>query len=125
MWLGGANSGKSEIFIDNLPGFPDGISSNGKDRFWLTLAAPRDATLDKLLPYPFLRKAVWRLPDFLRPAAKRYSFVLGLDTKGQVVENLQNGADDCYALIANAVEHEGFLYFGSIGEATIGRYKMR
>ena len=125
VWLSGANSGKSEIFIDNLPGFPDGISSNGKDRFWLALVTPRDATLDKLLPYPFLRKAVWRLPPFLRPAPKRYSFVLGLDAKGQVVENLQNGASDCYALIANAVEHEGFLYFGSIGEATIGRYKMR
>jgi sugar lactone lactonase YvrE len=125
VWLGGPNSGKSEIFIDNLPGFPDGISSNGKDRFWLAVVSPRDATLDKLLPYPFLRKAVWRLPPFLRPAPKRYSFVLGLDTKGQVVENLQNGASDCYAQIANAVEHEGFLYFGSIGEATIGRYKMR
>ncbi|HEU4478216.1 MAG TPA: SMP-30/gluconolactonase/LRE family protein [Pyrinomonadaceae bacterium] len=124
VWLNGADSGKSEIFIDNLPGFPDGISSNGKDRFWLALVTPRDATLDRLLPYPFLRKAVWRLPPFLRPAPKRYSFVLGLDTKGQVVENLQNGASDCYAQIANAVEHEGFLYFGSIGEAAIGRYRL-
>jgi len=125
VWLNGANAGKSEIFIDNLPGFPDGISSNGKDRFWLALVTPRDATLDKLLPHPFLRKTVWRLPPFLRPAPKRYSFVLGLDTNGRVVENLQNGASDCYAQIANAVEQEGFLYFGSIGEAAVGRWKIR
>jgi sugar lactone lactonase YvrE len=125
VWLNGANSGKSEIFIDNLPGFPDGISSNGKDKFWLALVTPRDATLDKLLPHPFLRKAVWRLPPFLRPAPKRYSFVLGLDTNGRVVENLQNGSADCYAQIANVVEHDGFLYFGSIGEAAVGRWKMR
>ena len=125
VWLNGANAGKSEIFIDNLPGFPDGISSNGKDKFWLALVTPRDATLDKLLPHPFLRKAVWRLPPFLRPAPKRYSFVLGLDTSGRVVENLQNGASDCYAQIANAVESDGYLYFGSIGEATVGRWKIR
>lgn len=125
VWLSGANAGKSEIFIDNLPGFPDGISSNGKDKFWLALVTPRDATLDKLLPHPFLRKAVWRLPPFLRPAPKRYSFVLGLDTSGRVVENLQNGTSDCYAQIANVVEHDGFLYFGSIGEATVGRWKIR
>src|SRR6266705_2072130 len=36
-WLTGAKAGQSEIFIDNLPGFPDGISSNGRDTFWLAL----------------------------------------------------------------------------------------
>jgi hypothetical protein len=117
--------GQSEIFINNLPGFPDGISSNGKDKFWLALVTPRDATLDKLLPHPFLRKAVWRLPPFLRPAPKRYSFVLGLDMDGRVVENLQNNSPDCYAQIANVVENGGYLYFGSIGEAAVGRWKMR
>lgn len=124
VWLNGSKQGKAEIFIDNLPGFPDGISANGKDKFWLALVTPRDATLDKLLPHPFLRKAVWRLPPFLRPAPKRYSFVLGLDANGRVVENLQDGSSDCYAQIANAVEHQGFLYFGSIGESAIGRHRI-
>lgn len=124
VWLNGSKQGKAEIFIENLPGFPDGISSNGKDKFWLALVTPRDATLDKLLPHPFLRKAVWRLPPFLRPAPKRYSFVLGLDANGRIVENLQDGSRDCYAQIANAVEHQGYLYFGSIGESTIGRHRI-
>lgn len=124
VWLSGPKQGQSEIFIDNLPGFPDGISSNGSDKFWLALVTPRDATLDKLLPHPFLRKAVWRLPPFLRPAPKRYSFVLGLDTNGRVVANLQDGSANCYAQIANAVEHDGLLYFGSIGESAIGRHKL-
>src|SRR4030095_11592897 len=90
IWLTGPQAGQSEIFIDNLPGFPDGISSNGKDRFWLALVKPRDAVLDKLLPHPFLRKVVARLPKFLQPAPKRYSFVLGLDGNGRVVDNLQD-----------------------------------
>ena len=121
VWLSGPKQGQSEIFIDNLPGFPDGILSNGKDRFWLALVTPRDPVLDRLLPHPFLRKVVARLPKFLQPAPKRFSFVLGLDLSGRVVANLQDGSKECYAEIANVVERNGTLYFGSIGEAGIGR----
>lgn len=123
-WTGGPKYGTSEIFIDNLPGFPDGITSNGRDKFWLALVTPRDQLLDKLLPHPFLRRVVARLPKFLQPAPKRYSFVLGLDLNGKVMNNLQNGSPDCYAQVANAVERQGSLYFGSIGEATVGRYRL-
>ena len=124
LWLTGPKAGQTEIFIDNLPGFPDGLSSNGRDKFWLALVTPRDALLDKLLPHPFLRRIVARLPKFLQPAPKRYSFVLGLDPNGRVIDNLQDGSPDCYAEIANAVEHKGALYFGTIGERTIGRYRL-
>ena len=124
VWLSGAKSGQAEIFIDNLPGFPDGISSNGRDKFWLALVTPRDEVLDKLLPHPFLRKVVMRLPKLVQPAPQRYSFVLGLDSNGRVIDNLQNGSRDCYAQIANAVERQGVLYFGSIGEGTVGRYRL-
>ena len=125
VWLAGPRRGQSEVFIDNLPGFPDGISSNGRDRFWLALVAPRDKILDRLLPHPFLRKSVQRLPAFLQPAPKRYAFVLAMDLHGRVVENLQDGSSSCYAQIANAVEHGGYLYFGSIGESSIGRFPLR
>ena len=125
VWVKEPKMGQSDIFIENLPGFPDGISSNGRDRFWLALVTPRQALFDRMLPYPFMRKMVARLPKFMQPAPKRYSFVLGLDPQGRVTENLQNGSDDCYAEIANVVEHDGALYFGSIGEDTIGRFPLK
>jgi sugar lactone lactonase YvrE len=120
-WLAGAHQGQSDIFIDNLPGFPDGISSNGRDTFWLALVNRRDAALDKLLPHPFARKIVMRLPNFLQPNIKRYAFALGLDTNGKIVRNLQDPSPQCFTQIANVVEHKGALYFGSIGENAIGR----
>jgi sugar lactone lactonase YvrE len=137
VWLAGPKAGQADVFIENLPGFPDGISATGKssvpnlkssggnDRFWLALVTPRQALFDRLLPHPFLRKVVYRLPKSLQPAAQRYSFVLALDPQGRVVENLQNGAGDCYAQIANVIEHNGALYFGSIGEDTVGRFALR
>jgi sugar lactone lactonase YvrE len=124
VWLKGPQTGQSDVFIDNLPGFPDGISSNGRDRFWLALVTPRQALFDRMLPHPFLRKIVARLPKFLQPSPKRYSFVLGLDTEGRVIENLQNGSPDCYPQIANVIERNGALYFGSIGEDTVGRFAL-
>jgi sugar lactone lactonase YvrE len=124
LWLKEPKVGQNDIFIDNLPGFPDGISSNGRDRFWLALPTPRLAIVDRMLPRPFLRRIVARLPKFLQPAPKRYSFVLGLDQSGRVVENLQNGSPDCYAEISNVLEHNGALYLGSIGEDTIGRFPL-
>ena len=125
VWLKEPKMGQNDIFIDNLPGFPDGISSNRRDRFWLALVTPRQALFDRMLPYPSVRKIVARLPKFLQPAPQRYSFVLGLDLQGQIVENLQNGSPDCYAEIANVVEHNGALYFGSIGEDTIARFPLK
>ena len=124
VWLTGPKQGQSDIFIENLPGFPDGISSNGRDTFWLALVNRRDSTLDALLPHPFLRKVVMRLPSFLQPAIKRYAFALGLDSTGRVVRNLQDPSPQCFAQIANVVEHNGTLYFGSIGESAIGRMPL-
>jgi sugar lactone lactonase YvrE len=125
VWLREPKMGQNDIFIENLPGFPDGISSNRRDRFWLAIVTPRQAVFDRMLPYPFLRKMVVRMPTLLQPAPERYSFVLGLDPHGRVVENLQNGSPDCYAEIANVVEHNGALYFGSIGEDTVGRFPLK
>jgi sugar lactone lactonase YvrE len=124
VWLTGSKQGQSDVFIDNLPGFPDGISSNGRDTYWLALVNRRDATLDALQPHPFLKKVVLRLPNFLQPNIKRYGFALALDSNGRVVRNLQDPSTQCFTQIANVVEHKGNLYFGSIGEHAIGRLPL-
>lgn len=124
LWLKDPKEGMDDTFIDNLPGFPDGISSNGTDKFWVALVTPRQAIFDRSLPYPFLRKMMFRLPKVFQPAPQRYSFVIALDGQGRVVENLQNGSSDCYAQIANVIERDGNLYFGSIGEDAVGRFKL-
>jgi sugar lactone lactonase YvrE len=124
VWLSGEKKGTDEIFIDNLPGFPDNISTNGHDKFWLALVTPRSPLLDKLLPLPFLRKVVLRLPEFVQPTPQRYGFVLGLDRDGRVVENLQDPSGQSFALISNVLEYQGQLYLGSIGEDALGHISL-
>jgi sugar lactone lactonase YvrE len=122
-WLDGANKGKADIFIDNLPGIPDNITSNGSDIFWLALnqGPPTRETLDPLLPLPFLRKIIHRLPESLSPAPTRFGYVLGIDPHGGVRHNLQDPTGEIYADITSVIEYGGMLYLGSIGEDSIGR----
>jgi len=119
-WLKGPKAGSSEVFIDNLPGFPDGISSNGKGKFWVALFAPRNAQLDWLSSHPLLRRAVFRLPEFLRPSARHVAFILGLNAQGQVVNNLQYASDDAYAPVTSVTQAGNKLYLGSLKENDIG-----
>lgn len=119
-WLTGAKQGTWDVFIDNLPGFPDNISSNGEGTFWLALFTTRNPVADWLAPYPILRKVVWRLPEAFLPKAKPYSFVLGIDEDGVVIHNLQ-GPAGVVAPVTSANEYEGTLYIGSVEDNAIGR----
>lgn len=89
-WLTGDNAGSSEVLLENLPGFPDNLTSGSNGRFWLGLAAPRNHLLDGLSERPFLRKVVQRLPAFVRPKAVPSSHVIAFDGDGVVLENLHD-----------------------------------
>lgn len=124
-WLRGEKAGTHDIFIDNLPGFPDNITYNNRGVFWLAIFAPRDALLDELLPGNlYLRTVIAKLPAFLQPRPKKHAFVLGLDGDGKVVANLQYAADDAYAPITSVREHGPFLYFGSLTYPALGRLPL-
>ena len=38
-WLRGDRKGEMEVFIDNLPGYPDNIRSTQRGTFWIGLVA--------------------------------------------------------------------------------------
>ena len=113
-WLAGAKKGSHDVFIDNLPGFPDGISASPKGGFWLALASPRDPLLDGMAGSPFARKVVARLPAFAQPAVKRHAWLLGLDAQGKVVHDLQHDAANSFSPVTSVQEHGSYLYLGSL-----------
>jgi sugar lactone lactonase YvrE len=121
-WLEGPKKGESETFIDNLPGFPDNITSNGKDIFWVAIIQGPETrrSLDVLLPKPFFRKLMLRVPLIKQPVPLRDSLILGLDKDGRVVFNLQDPEGN-FAQITNVTEFNGMLYLGSLSESSIGR----
>ena len=122
LWLSGPRQGEDEAFIDNLPGFPDGISCDDEGTFWLALMNPRNGFIDWALEHPWVRKVAARLPlAWFAGAAPRYGLVLALDTDGSVVHNLQDPPGDHYAGVSSVVRHDEYLYLGSLLESAVGR----
>ena len=113
-WLKGQQAGQSEIIINNLPGFPDGISSNGKGIYWIALPALRKSIVDYCAEKPFLRKIILRLPEWLQPSPDRHGFILGIDGNGKVIHNLQYPYPDSFSPITSVEEKGGILYLGSL-----------
>ena len=121
LWLSGPRQGENEIFIENLPGFPDGISCDEDGVFWLALMNPRNGFIDWALERPWIRKVAARLPlAWFASAAPRYGFVLGLDADANVVYNLQDPTGRAYSGISCVVRKGDSLYLGSLLEPDIG-----
>ena len=123
-WLKGPKKGSSDIFVDKLPGFPDGVSNNGKGIFWIPLISPRDKVLDFTADKPFLRKIIMRMPDILKPAPKPHATVLGFNELGELMYNLQDPRGVNFSIISSAEQFGNNLYLGSLEEAAIGIYKL-
>lgn len=123
-WLAGPRAGTSDIFIDNLPGFPNNISSNGKGKFWLALFTVRNSLLDAIHKYPIIKSFMAGLPQSLWPKAKRYGFVIALDERGNITESLQDPTGEHLYDITSAQEYDGYLYLGSFHADRIGKLKV-
>lgn len=119
-WLKGSKAGKKESFIENLPAFPDNLTTGKDGRFWLALVSPRSAPLDSQSSNPFVRKIIQRLPASFRPQAKPYGHIVALDSSGKVVQNLQD-PNAAYPINTEALETNNHLYIGSLFTNKLGR----
>lgn len=119
-WLEGARAATSDVFIDNLPGFPDNVSSTGDGRFWLALFTVRNPDLDAMHPRPFVKKVVSRLPAALWPQAARYGFVAELDEQGEILRTLHDPGGQRLFAVTSVKEYDGVLYLGSLYNDRIG-----
>jgi sugar lactone lactonase YvrE len=123
-WLTGPKAGTNDMFIENLPGFPDNISSNGKGKFWLALITVRNSMLDTLQRYPKIKSFVGKLPTPLWSKTERYGFVVALDENGKITETLQDPTGKYLYDVTSAQEYSGYLYLGSLHADRIGKLKV-
>jgi sugar lactone lactonase YvrE len=119
-WIAGPDRGKSEPIIENLPGFPDNISTGLEGRFWVALISPRNKLVDDLSEKPFLRKMIQRMPKFTRPKATAYGHIIAIDGNGKVLKDLQD-PETGYPQNTGVTETKEFLYIGSLISPVVAR----
>ncbi len=121
-WLTGDRAGEDDVFIDNLPGFPDNLSHNDAGIFWVAFASPRRKELDALMPRPGLRRVIASLPDNLQPSPSPYGLIAGIDEDG-VPRHCLHGPAGAFTEITGVREHDGWLYLGSLHEPAVARVR--
>lgn len=123
-WLKGPKAGQNDIFADNLPGFPDGLSWDTKSGHYLAaLFTVRNPVVDKLHQAPFLKAQLAKLPRFLWPKPKHYGLVIALNPEGRIVESWQDPSGKIFA-ISSARRIGDRLYLGSLHGGFAGRLTL-
>ncbi|MCL1599733.1 MAG: SMP-30/gluconolactonase/LRE family protein, partial [Actinomycetia bacterium] len=121
-WLAGDRAGTTELFLDNLAGFPDNLTfSDGI--LWVSMASPRQSIIDLMLPRPWMRKLSYKMPESLKPKPVKHGIVLGYDTVGELVHNLQDTSGRV-SITTSARYHDGRLFIGSLSEPHIAVYEL-
>jgi sugar lactone lactonase YvrE len=124
IWLSGPRSGEREIFVDNLPGLPDNVSTGSDGLIWVALPSPRNRTLDFLLPRrPILRKIVWALPESFRPRDTPTAWVQAYDLTGRLVHDLQTTHPQL-RMVTGVRESGGTVWLGSLESSAVGFFAL-
>jgi len=115
-WLTGPRAGTVTPLAVHLSAMPDNISTGTDGRIWVAMVSEANAVADALAPRaPWLRKAVWGLPDRLQPQIAPEVYAVAFDPdSGAAVAGVRMKRPD-FGVVTGLVEHRGRLWMSSIG----------
>uniref|UniRef100_A0A914H078 Strictosidine synthase conserved region domain-containing protein n=1 Tax=Globodera rostochiensis TaxID=31243 RepID=A0A914H078_GLORO len=133
-YYAGPKKGRQQIFVDNLPGFPDNIRlSASRQSLYVALFGHRSKDspdwFDLLGPWPMARKflgeLIMLLPDSLRPyvySLAPYGIVLEISLSGNILRSYHDPEGTVIQRISQVCDDGGaYLYLASFENNYIGR----
>jgi sugar lactone lactonase YvrE len=123
-WLKGVKKGQTDVFIDNLPGLPNGISRRKDGGFWLGFTTRRIDLLDKIHPKPFLKKLVYALPLWMQPELEAFGMIMRLSESGEILKTYYDTSGKYVSEASSVEEHKGYIFIGGDITDHVGRYKL-
>ncbi|WP_337045124.1 SMP-30/gluconolactonase/LRE family protein [Emticicia sp. 17c] len=123
-WLKGEKTGQIEIFIDNLHGFPNGISIREDGSYWLGFTTKRNDALDKIHSKPGMKKLIYALPEFMQPKQEKFGMVMHISADGKILQSFFDTQGKIMPEAGAVKEHNGYLYIGGDVLPHIGKYKL-
>ncbi|KAI7839575.1 hypothetical protein COHA_006701 [Chlorella ohadii] len=124
-WLAGPQAGTTDVFLEGLPAFPDGISrAPGGRSYWVALATPTTELVQRLPSSRLLRWLVAWMPDALKPKALHYGWVAEVSADGRLLRSLQDPTGATCHTISSVVQVGTSLYMGSMGTSHVCRLDL-
>lgn len=125
-WLKGPKQGTSEIFTDNLAGFPDNISRDEQGNFWVGIFTTRISFVDQMHGNPWLAGLMAKMPQTLLNGASapvKHGLAVEISPEGKVVESWHDPKGSLYG-VTTAVSHNGYLYIGTAPGGSKGVHRV-
>jgi sugar lactone lactonase YvrE len=114
--------GAEPELVTRIPGLPDNIARGSDGLIWVAIGSPRNALLDLLLPKaPVFRKAVWALPDAIKPKAADVIEIQAYDDNGVLVHDLRGRHPD-FHMPTGVRERDGRVWLSSIGTRALATF---
>ncbi|KAK4281945.1 hypothetical protein QN277_013384 [Acacia crassicarpa] len=127
-WLATPKAGTLEVFAE-LPGFPDNIKPSPRGGYWVGIFARREKLIQWILSYPWIGKAMLKLPlditkaySYLARVKGKSGFAIRLSEEGEVVEMVQGKGGG--RSVSEVEERDGILWVGSVDSHFAIRYQV-
>ncbi|KAK0063243.1 adipocyte plasma membrane-associated protein [Biomphalaria pfeifferi] len=134
VYIDGSKSGEKEVFITNLPGYPDNIKPNARGNLYVGMGSVRfqgssaiGSFLDIVAPYPFIKRFITKIfpPSFFDIFLPQHALMLEISLDGRIVTSHHDpGAKTLYAL-SEAFQYEDYVYIGHFNLPFIGVIEVK
>ncbi|KAL3747068.1 hypothetical protein ACJRO7_015929 [Eucalyptus globulus] len=125
-WLKGDEAGKTEIFIDNLPGGPDNINLAPDGSFWIALVQLTSEGWEFVHASKAAKHLIATYPSLIKKVNGVYgkASVLHVGADGKIIKKLDDPDGKVISFVTSAFEFEGHLYLGSLNSNFIGKLPL-
>ncbi|MGO0059793.1 SMP-30/gluconolactonase/LRE family protein [Brevibacillus fluminis] len=125
-WLKGPKKGTSDIFADNLAGFPDNITRDEQGHFWVGIFTTRIAFVDQMHINPWLASIMAKVPQTLLSGASapaKHGLAAEFSPQGELIGSWHDPEGSLYG-VTTATRHNGFLYIGTAPGGSQGVHRL-
>lgn len=125
-WLKGPKKGTSDIFADNLAGFPDNITRDEQGHFWVGIFTTRLSFVDQMHRSPWLAGIMAKVPESLLSGASapaKHGLAAEFDPQGELIGSWHDPEGSLYG-VTTAASHNGYLYIGTAPGGSKGVHRV-
>ncbi|KAF5481696.1 hypothetical protein F2P56_002330, partial [Juglans regia] len=126
-WLKGEDKGKTEIFIDNLPGGPDNINLAPDGSFWIALLQLTSEGLEFVHTSKASKHLVATFPKLIEKVngVYRKATVVNVAVDGKIIRRFDDPNGKVISFVTAAMEFEDHLYLGSLNSNFVGKLPLK